>query len=87
MTTLTCQALDNSWKYSELTYVRNKYSGEIAAFIDAAERRGARVAEAVEDDDESLQDGILSSFRDAAQTYALTWFVNFLQNRKGRLNC
>jgi hypothetical protein len=56
-------------------------SAEISAFIDAAENRAAADPSAVEEDeDESTQRGILSDFRDAAQTYALTWSVHCALN-------
>jgi len=47
------------------------YFGEISAFVDAAESHHS--SSAVADDDE--ESGILSSFRDAANTYALTWAI------------
>lgn len=57
------------------------YFGEIAAWLDAAEAKdaGNTVTEsAIADDDDSFTlapDGILSTFRDACGTYALTWSV------------
>lgn len=47
------------------------YFGEMSAFIDAAESHHS--SSAVADDEEDS--GILSSFRDAANTYALTWAI------------
>ena len=61
------------------------YYGEVSALIDAAEAGKDSViandsAIADEDDDEIIppmqtHEGILSSFRDACGTYALTWSV------------
>lgn len=53
------------------------YFGEISAWIDATEG-GQMITDSaiVEDEDEEeLPNGILSSFRDACGTYALTWSV------------
>jgi len=48
------------------------YFGEISAFVDAAEKEDSQ-SSAIADEEE--HEGILSSFRDAANTYALTWAI------------
>jgi len=67
------------------------YYGEIGALIDAAESGAASIiandsAIADEDEDENIapqqtHEGILSSFRDACGTYALTWAIKEASER------
>lgn len=69
------------------------YFGEIAAWIDTAEAKDSYKSgqdTAIADDDESSvgtgQTGeILSSFRDACGTYALTWRVASDTRREGTM--
>eukprot|EP00920_Eleutheroschizon_duboscqi_P009326 GHVT01021329.1.p2 GENE.GHVT01021329.1~~GHVT01021329.1.p2 ORF type:complete len:155 (+),score=8.63 GHVT01021329.1:675-1139(+) len=58
------------------------YFGEISAWIDAAEG-GHHVSDSAiaEDEEEDIPNGILSSFRDACGTYALTWAIKEASER------
>ncbi|MBW0512219.1 hypothetical protein O181_051934 [Austropuccinia psidii MF-1] len=56
------------------------YFGEISAWIDATEANISETAIA-EDDEDDLPNGILSDFRDACGTYALTWAIKEASER------
>lgn len=58
------------------------HSGEIGAFIDAIEQKAAG-ASAVADEDDEQDDGILSSFRDAANTVSLAVFSILVYGLQG----
>ncbi|KAH9811922.1 putative oxidoreductase C terminal-domain-containing protein [Melampsora americana] len=57
------------------------YFGEISAWIDAAEGGNHSDSAIAEDDEEEIPNGILSSFRDACGTYALTWAIKEASER------
>jgi len=56
------------------------YFSEISAWIDAIESKHANES-AIAEDDEEVPNGILSNFRDACGTYALTWAIKEASER------
>lgn len=56
------------------------YFSEISAWIDATESQHTNDS-AIAEDDEDIPDGILSNFRDACGTYALTWAIKEASER------
>lgn len=77
------QARESSPLLTSLTSLRNSlqfdrddpYASELGAWLDECDHGKAADDSAVADDDESY--GILSSYEDAAKSYALSWAIRF----------